>query len=222
MKRIALIAAGGNGTRMQSSVPKQFMLLKNLPVLMYSLNVFHSYDETIEIRVVLPESEMGPWEELCKQYKFDVKHILLPGGETRFHSVKNGLQNIQTPSLVAVHDGVRPLVNTMTIANCFKMAEEFGTAIPVVRVNESIRKINEDDSLAEDRTLYRLVQTPQVFQSDILLDSYNAEYKPIFTDDASVVESAGFKIYITDGNEENIKITTPKDMFLAEALLNCL
>jgi 2-C-methyl-D-erythritol 4-phosphate cytidylyltransferase len=222
MKKIALIVAGGNGTRMQSSVPKQFMLLKNLPILMYSVSIFHSLDNTTEIRIVLPENEIGTWKELCKQYKFEIEHSVFAGGETRFHSVKNGLADIQTASLIAVHDGVRPLVSAATITNCFKMAEELGTAIPVIPVNESVRKINEEDSIAEDRTLYRLVQTPQIFHSDILLDAYNVEYKQTFTDDASVVESAGFKIYITDGNEENIKITTPKDILLAEALLNTL
>jgi 2-C-methyl-D-erythritol 4-phosphate cytidylyltransferase len=220
MNKIVLIVAGGNGTRMQSAVPKQFMLLQSLPLLMYSLNIFHIYDATMEIRLVLPENEIDSWKQLCLLHNFQLEHTLFSGGETRFHSVKNGLNNIQSPSLIAVHDGVRPLVSQATIANCFRMAEELGTAIPVTPVKESIRKIYEDDSVAEDRTLYRLVQTPQVFHSDILLNAYNAEYKAVFTDDASVVESAGFKIYITDGNEENIKITTPRDMLIAEAFLN--
>ncbi len=220
MKKIALIVAGGTGNRMQSQTPKQFMLLKNIPVLMYSLNAFIAYDNTIEIRVVLPENEMNAWQKLCTEHNFKIKHSLFPGGETRFHSVKNGLLNIAKPSLIAVHDGVRPLVNTSTIANCFKIAEEFGTAIPVVPVEESIRRVVENDTVAEDRASYRLVQTPQVFNSDILMDAYNTEYRPNYTDDATVVEGAGFKIYVAEGNEENIKITTPKDMIIVEALLN--
>lgn len=186
---------------------------------MYSINAFNVYDSSIQIRVALPESEMETWKQLCSEYKFTVEHTLFPGGETRFHSVKNGLQNIPKQSLVAIHDGVRPLVSTKTIANCFKTAEEFGTAIPVISIDESIRKVQENDSVAEDRSAFKLVQTPQVFQSDILLDAYNTEYRQNFTDDATVVESAGFKIYITEGNEENIKITTAKDLIIAEALL---
>jgi 2-C-methyl-D-erythritol 4-phosphate cytidylyltransferase len=220
MKKIVLIVAGGTGVRMQSSVPKQFILLNNLPVLMHTIHAFHSYDKTMEIKLALPESESETWKQLCKDYHFNINHSVVSGGETRFHSVKNSLNDIPTPSLIAVHDGVRPLVNQTTIANCFKMAEEFGTAIPVVPIKESIRKIIENDSLAEDRTLYRSVQTPQVFHSDILINAYNTEYRESFTDDASVVENAGFKIYITDGNEDNIKITRPIDLLIANVLLS--
>jgi 2-C-methyl-D-erythritol 4-phosphate cytidylyltransferase len=219
MKKVTLIVAGGTGIRMQSAVPKQFMLLNNLPVLMHTINVFHAFDKAMEIRLALPENEMNAWKQLCTDYHFQKKYTLVSGGETRFHSVKNCLNDISKPSLIAVHDGVRPLVNQTTIANCFKMAEEFGTAIPVIPVKESIRKMNENDSVAEDRTLYRIVQTPQVFHSDILINAYDVEYKESYTDDASVVENAGFKIYVTDGNEENIKITRPIDLLIAEALL---
>ena len=222
MKKIALIVAGGTGVRMQSSVPKQFMVLKNLPILMHAINAFYTYDSSLEIRVALPENEMDSWKQLCMEYHFKKKHTLVSGGETRFHSVKMSLTDIPKPSLVAVHDGVRPLVNPATIANCYKIAGEFGTAIPVVPVNESIRKVNEDDSIAEDRSLYRIVQTPQVFHSDILINSYNVEFKQSFTDDASVVENAGFKIYITEGNEENIKITRPIDLLIADAIMTGL
>jgi 2-C-methyl-D-erythritol 4-phosphate cytidylyltransferase len=219
MKKIALIVAGGTGTRMQSSVPKQFLPLGNLPILMHAIKAFNTYDPSVEIRVALPELETEVWKNLCDQYQFKIAHSLARGGETRFHTVKMNLTDIPKPSLIAIHDGVRPMVHTSTIANCFKMAEEYGTAIPVVPVKESIRKTMEDDSIAEDRTLYRIVQTPQVFQSEILINAYSTEYQQSFTDDASVVEYAGFKIYTTGGNEENIKITTPVDLLIAEALL---
>jgi 2-C-methyl-D-erythritol 4-phosphate cytidylyltransferase len=219
MKKIALVVAGGMGSRMQSSAPKQFMLLNNMPILMHSIKAFYAYDKSIAIRVALPETEIGAWEQLCKEYRFTIKHIVIPGGETRFHSVKNCLDNITETSLIAIHDGVRPLVNPVTIGNCYKIAEEYGTAVPVVPLKDSIRKVIEDDSVAEDRTAYRIVQTPQVFQSDIIINAYNVEYRESFTDDASVVENAGFKIYITDGNEENIKITKPSDLLIAEAII---
>jgi 2-C-methyl-D-erythritol 4-phosphate cytidylyltransferase len=222
MKKIALIVAGGTGTRMETPALKQFVLLNNLPVLMHTINVFYGYDNTIDIRIALPEDQIETWQSLCDDYQFKIKHSIVPGGETRFHSVKNGLAEIPVPSLIAVHDGVRPLVSKATITNCFNLAEEAGTAIPVVKVKESIRKIVESDSVYEDRNLYRIVQTPQVFHSDILLNAYETDYNESFTDDAGVVENAGFKIYITEGNEENIKITRPIDLVLADAIMRNL
>jgi 2-C-methyl-D-erythritol 4-phosphate cytidylyltransferase len=198
------------------------MLLKDEPILMHSIKSFYTFDNNMEIRIVLPESVIDSWKVLCQKYNFSINHKIFSGGETRFHSVKNGLQSLEIPCLIAIHDGVRPLVSQNTISNCFKMAEEMGTAVPVIAVKESLRKIIEEDSIAEDRSAFRLVQTPQIFHSDILLNAYNTEYRTTFTDDAGVVESAGFKIYITDGNEENLKITTPKDLLLAEALISNL
>lgn len=219
MKKIAIIVAGGAGNRMQSETPKQFMLLKNLPVLMHSINSFFNYDNNLELRLVLPESEIEEWQNLCNEFNFNIKHEVFTGGETRFHSVKNGLNEISSPSIIAIHDGVRPLVSENTISNCFDLAEQQGTAIPVLPVTESIREVIEEDSFARQRTNYRKVQTPQVFQSELLIDAYNAGYEEDFTDDASVVEKAGYKIYLAEGNEENIKITTPLDLVIAKALL---
>ncbi len=219
MNKIAIIVAGGAGNRMQSETPKQFMFLQKRPVLMHSINSFFNYNNNLELRLVLPESEIETWQYLCNELDFKIKHKIFAGGETRFHSVKNGLKDISSPSLIAIHDGVRPLVSESTISNCFDLAEQQGTAIPVMPLTESIREVIEEDSFAKQRIHYRRVQTPQVFQSDLLLDAYNAEYEEDFTDDASVVEKAGYKIYLAEGNEENIKITTPLDLVIAEALI---
>ncbi|MGD2034350.1 MAG: 2-C-methyl-D-erythritol 4-phosphate cytidylyltransferase [Bacteroidales bacterium] len=219
MKKIALIVAGGTGSRMESDTPKQFMLLNNLPVLMHCINSFCKYDNNLELRLVLPESEMETWKQLGKQYHFKTDITVFPGGETRFQSVKNGIQEINGSSLVAIHDGVRPLVTPETISNCFALAEKQGTAVPVIPIPESIRKVQEQDSFAEPRSQFRIVQTPQVFQSEFLLDAYETEYDEDLTDDASVVEKAGYKIYLAEGNRENIKITDPIDLIIAETLL---
>jgi 2-C-methyl-D-erythritol 4-phosphate cytidylyltransferase len=219
MKKIAIIVAGGTGIRMRSEIPKQFILLDNLPILMRTIQVFHSYDSGMEIRVVLPGEESGTWDELCKEYNFTRKHTIISGGETRFQSVLNGLANITNPALIAIHDGVRPLVSKRTIEDCFRIAEENGTAVPVLPLKESVREVQGEDSVSRNRGIYRLVQTPQIFQSEILLDAYDTEYQESFTDDASVVEHAGYKIYLSNGNEENIKITSPMDLRIAEILL---
>jgi len=220
MKKVALIVAGGSGLRMQSEVPKQFMLLGKLPILMHTINRFYDYDQAIEIRVVLSEIEIETWEKLCRDYNFTIPCSIFHGGESRFHSVKNGLHELNSPSLIGVHDGVRPLVSMGTIARCFELAETSGAAIPVIPISESIRRFDGADSVSENRSIYRLVQTPQVFDSNILLDAYNLPYEESFTDDASVIEKAGYKIYLTEGNEENIKITSPNDLLIAEALLS--
>jgi 2-C-methyl-D-erythritol 4-phosphate cytidylyltransferase len=222
MKKIAIIVAGGIGKRMHSSTPKQFMLLNNQPLLMHTLNRFYKYDNRIELRLILPAQEIKTWEKLCKEYNFNLNHFLFEGGKRRYDSVKNGLKNIFHPSLVAIHDGVRPMVSTDTISNCFKLAEKFGSAIPVLKLTESIRKIIDEGSIAKERELYRSVQTPQVFQSGILIDAYSTPFRESFTDDASVVEDRGYKIYLAEGNEENIKITTHRDLLIAEYLLNHL
>jgi len=218
MKKIALIVAGGLGTRMQSKIPKQFMVLNGLPLLMHTINKFYAYDSTIDLRVVLPESEIKIWNELCTEYNFNLSCKIFSAGETRFHSVKNGLHDLPSLALVGVHDGVRPLVSMGTITRCFKLAEINGTAVPVIPVSESIRRVEGEDSISEDRLMYRIVQTPQVFSSEILLDAYNLPFEDSFTDDASVVEKAGYKIYLTEGNEENLKITSLKDLLIAEIL----
>ncbi len=219
MKKIAIIVAGGSGKRMNSTVPKQFMLLKNRPLLMITIEKFFLYDPEIELRLVLPLNEIKVWKTLCEKYSFSIPHKIYKGGIHRFFSVKNGLQNLESPSLVAIHDGVRPLVSITTISNCFNLAEKKGTAIPVLNLTESIRKITPEGSEYKDRNLYRMVQTPQVFQSEIILNAYNTEYRDSFTDDASVAEYSGNEIFMTEGNEENIKITTPIDLLIAETLM---
>jgi 2-C-methyl-D-erythritol 4-phosphate cytidylyltransferase len=220
MKKIAVIVAGGSGKRMKSDMPKQYLLLGDLPVLMHTLYKFYSFDNSIELRLVLPIDETITWKRLCLEYNFSLKHELFSGGETRFQSVKNGLAGIDNSSLIAVHDGVRPLVSHKTIRNCFNLALLKGSAIPVMPLTESIREINKKNSTAKKREQFLTVQTPQVFQSKILLESYNTEFDKSFTDDASVVEKAGYTVFLTEGNEENLKITTPKDMVIARALLS--
>lgn len=219
MEKIALIVAGGSGERMNSDLPKQFLILNKLPVLMHTVNAFYRFDKQIEVRLVLPEKDRDIWESLCKEYKFKINHTVYLGGGTRFESVKNGLDGIKKSTLVAIHDGVRPLVSLNTITDCFEKAEQYGAAIPVYDLTESIRKVELNESYAVKRELYRMVQTPQVFQSDLLLDAYNVEYQEEFTDDASVVEKAGYKIYLANGNRENIKITLPLDLEIAEVIM---
>jgi 2-C-methyl-D-erythritol 4-phosphate cytidylyltransferase len=218
LKKIAVIVAGGSGLRMNSPVPKQFMLLKNKPILMHTLEKFYRYDNKIELRLALPSSEFDYWKKLCAEYNFNIKHLLFEGGKHRFDSVKNSLKDILSPSLVAIHDGVRPLVSLKTITNCFDLAEKKGAAIPVLKLTESIRKITGEGSVSMERNLFRSVQTPQVFQSEIILNAYNTPYKESFTDDASVVENYGKEIFLAEGNEENIKITSPNDLLIAEVL----
>lgn len=219
MKKIVILVAGGVGKRMKSDIPKQFIPICNKPVLMHTMYRFYEYDKQIEFRIVLPNELFPSWNNLCKQYNLTIPYKLFPGGITRFYSVKNGLDDIPPQSLIAVHDAVRPLVSIQTIKNCFDLAKDSGSAVPVMQLNESIREICEKNSIARFRDNYRLVQTPQVFKSEILLQSYSTEYIDSFTDDASVVEYSGFPIYLTDGNVENIKITTPVDLLIGETLL---
>jgi len=219
MKRKLIIVAGGSGSRMKSAIPKQFLLLNGLPVLMRTMAVFYSFDSTMEIIVVLPSAQHDHWKELCKQYSFCIKHRIVEGGQERFHSVKNALRTITEHCYIAVHDSVRPLVSVQTIGRCFDQAALRGNAIPVVELTESIRRVTNDSNSAINRSEYRLVQTPQVFDSLQIQMSYNTDYQSFFTDDASVVEYAGNKIHLVEGNRENIKITTPMDLKMAAALL---
>jgi 2-C-methyl-D-erythritol 4-phosphate cytidylyltransferase len=219
MKKIVIIVAGGLGKRMKSDIPKQFILLCGKPILMHTFLKFYYYDPQIEFRLVLPQQAFETWNELCLQYDFRIAHKLFPGGETRFHSVKNGLTGISESTIIGIHDAVRPLVSLNTIKNCFDLASKKGSAIPVLPLTESVREISNNHSIARQRESYRSVQTPQVFKSEILLKSYETEYITSFTDDASVVENSGYPIYLTDGNEENIKLTTPIDLLIGEAFM---
>lgn len=221
MNRIktVLVVAGGKGMRMQADIPKQFIEIEGRPILMHTLETFSQYDAKIQLILVLPEFQIEFWKSLCIEHEFVIPHKIIHGGETRFHSVKNGLNALVGDGLVAIHDGVRPLVSQATIARCFKGAEEFGAAIPTIDLVESLRYVDAFGNKSVDRSAYQLVQTPQVFELKLLKDAYNQEFSPLFTDDASVVEAYGNTIHLVEGNRENIKITTAFDLQLAAFLM---
>lgn len=219
MERYVIIVAGGKGLRMGTDIPKQFLPVQGIPVLMRTLTTFHTFDPALHLILVLPLAQQVYWQDLCQHHAFTLPHTIANGGETRFHSVKNGLACIEAgEALVAVHDGVRPFVSQATLAACFEAAAQVGAAIPVLPVVETIRELDGSVSRTVDRDRYRLVQTPQTFQLGILRQAYTQPYGPQFTDDASVVEAAGHAITLVEGNRENIKITTPFDLQLAEVL----
>ena len=219
MKKYIIIVAGGSGSRMGLVTPKQFLELLGLPILMHTLKKFQQSIDDGEIILALPEKEQNTWQALCEKHHFDVPHQIVNGGDSRFHSVQNALQKVNEKSIVAIHDGVRPLVSETVIKNCIKSAEKIGTAIPTLPIHDSIRKISDNGSEIADRSQFVLVQTPQCFQSDIILKAYQQTYQNSFTDDASVVEQLGHNIYLVEGNKENIKITTPEDLKMAEVLI---
>jgi 2-C-methyl-D-erythritol 4-phosphate cytidylyltransferase len=219
MKKFAMLMAGGAGNRMKNPVPKQFAELAGKPVLMHTFDIFRKYDPEMEFILVLPETETDQWNQLVAKHRFGIGYQLALGGETRFHSVKNGLKLIPDDGIVFIHDAVRPLVSVETITNCYQTALNKGNAIPVVAVAESIRKVKGNNNKAVDRSRYFLVQTPQTFKTDLIKKAYRHEYSPSFTDDASVLEAAGEKINLVDGNRENIKITFPEDLTQVELLL---
>jgi 2-C-methyl-D-erythritol 4-phosphate cytidylyltransferase len=218
--KIAIIVAGGKGERMNADIPKQFLEIHGKPILMHTLEVFHLFDPTMQLILVLPEIQIDFWNALCEKHDFNIHHQVVPGGQTRFHSVKNGLKAIKVPALVAIHDGVRPLVSIKTIARCFDEAEKFDAVVPVFDLVESIRQISKTDSKSVDRNNFKLVQTPQVFDAELLKKAYEQEFSTLFTDDASVVEAIGTKIHLVEGNRGNIKITTGFDLKIAEILIN--
>lgn len=215
----ALIVAGGKGTRIPGKTPKQFVVLNGLPVLMHTLNAFYHYSPSLHVVLVLPEEDFALWQSLCKQYDFDKPVTLQAGGKTRFQSVKLGLNTIDGDGLVAIHDGVRPLVTPEMITASFKMAKQFGTAVASVSLKESIRETTPAGTSALDRTRYRLIQTPQTFLLDLIRKAYELPEDQTLTDDASIAERAGNNIFLFEGSYQNLKITTPEDLLLAEALL---
>lgn len=222
MNKIAVIVAGGSGKRMQNKIPKQFLLLCGKPILMQTINRFFQYDNKIEIIVVLPENQFDRWRDLCLKFNFIIKHRLVVGGAERFFSVKNALSNIENEGLVAIHDGVRPLVNDETIKNCFEKAEKTSCAVPVVDIKESIRFVENNNNISVNRAKYKIVQTPQVFDVMSLKEAYSQTFNSSFTDDASVFEAMGNSISIVHGNVENIKITDSFDLRIAEILMKIL
>lgn len=214
-----IIVAGGSGSRFKSEIPKQFIELNGKPILMHSITAFYKYQENIEIIVVLPEHQVDYWHSLCKKHNFKIKHKVENGGKTRFESVKNGLDTVKnSQNLIAIHDGVRPLVSENTIERCFREAEISGNAIPAILSVDSVRQVSIETNFPIDRSKLRLIQTPQVFKIDILKKAYRQKYKNSFTDDASVVEAMCEKINLVEGNRENIKITNKIDLVIAKAL----
>lgn len=218
MKNSIVIVAGGKGLRMGKDIPKQFLVLENLPILMHTIQNFYSWDDQTEIILVLPVDQHDYWKELCKEYNFTIPLKITSGGATRFHSVKNGV-DASTGEIIGVHDGVRPLVSHDTISRCYTIAQEKGNAIPSIPVNDSLRIEKEGKNEMVDRSLYHRIQTPQVFQANILKSAFEQDYSDEFTDDASVIEKAGYAVNLVEGNEENIKITRQVDLKIAAFFL---
>jgi len=228
-KEYVIIVAGGKGTRLKSMLPKQFIELNGTPVLIHTLNAFYKYSSSINVILVLPEDDFTLWDSIIVKHSFSQPVILQKGGNTRFQSVKNGLEKISGHGLVAIHDGVRPLVSTDIIAESFRVAAIKRTAVASVKLKESIRVVDShsrdsmadipEDTKAVDRSRFRLIQTPQTFDIDLIKNAYQMKEDPSLTDDASVVEKLGQAIILFEGSYENIKITTSEDLIIAEALL---
>lgn len=216
-----IVVAGGTGTRMQGLIPKQFLELSGKPVIVQTLRRFIEFDPGIRVVVVMHPEYVQYWNDLLGTMDFHIPHQVVAGGEERFHSVKEGIRALgEADGVVGIHDAVRPLVSLRTIRNAYEAAAQSGAAIPVVSMNESIREVSTSGSMAVNRVAFRMVQTPQCFRLDLLRYAYEQSYKPEFTDDASVVEAAGHAIQLVEGNRENIKLTTPTDLIVAQALLD--
>ncbi|RBL88298.1 2-C-methyl-D-erythritol 4-phosphate cytidylyltransferase [Chitinophaga flava] len=220
-KKIAIIVAGGSGTRMQSAVPKQFLDLAGRPVLYYTITAFAQAYPDMEIVLVLPENHISQANHLLQSLENLPAITIVKGGETRFHSVKNGLQQVKDNAVVFVHDGVRPLVSPALIRSCYEAALSHGSAIPAIDMKDSIREVSGDKNMAVNRDRFRIIQTPQTFLSELILPAFELPYDPLFTDEATVVERLGKQIYLVEGEESNLKITKPLDLVLAKAFLNC-
>ncbi len=220
VKKTVIIVAGGTGRRMGGDMPKQFLPIAGKPMLVHTIQAFIRYDKLADIVLVLPEAYMTFWEQRCQAEGFELPCRVVVGGPTRFHSVKRGLECCRPDGLIAVHDGARPLVGRDTIARCFERAGQTGAAMPVVPLTDSLRRIGSQTGRACDRAHYVLVQTPQVFAGNLLMQAYRQEYNPAFTDDASVVEAFGHPVTTVEGERENIKVTTPFDLKIAEIILN--
>jgi len=215
-----VVVAAGSGKRMGAPLPKQFIPINGEPLLMHTLRRLHGFDAGMNILLVLNADYVSYWKECVSKHTFSIAHTIIEGGEERFHSVKCALQTIDDFSaVVAIHDGVRPFVGKETFQRCFEGAEKSGSAVPVIPVNDSMREISESGNRAADRSMFRIVQTPQCFQMKILHEAFQQEYTSVFTDDASVVEAAGYSIQLVEGNRENIKVTTQEDLRWAEWML---
>lgn len=220
MRKNVIIVAGGKGLRMGNDLPKQFIPIGGKPVLMRTIEAFYRFDQDINIILVLPVSHQDYWKSLCEEYNFSIEHVIANGGETRFHSVKNGLALV-ADGLVGVQDGVRPFGSVEMIKRCFDAAEEeYPGVIPVIDSTDSLREVvDEDKSRIVDRSKIRLVQTPQVFDVNVLKKAYQTDFKETFTDDASVVEAMGVNMHLVKGEVTNIKITTPLDLKIGELII---
>ena len=225
MKKYLIVVAGGKGTRMGGEMPKQFQLLGSKPIVMLTLERLHAIDPTIQLILVLPAEHIELWKELCKEHTFAVPLLLTQGGTTRFHSVQNGLAQIDdlNDALVGIHDGVRPFVSARVLDDCYREAWIHGAAIPMIDIQDSLRHIVGVNGVTEvvPRDRYRLVQTPQVFKLSLLRRAYEQRFIESFTDDASVVEALGEQVVGVEGNRENIKLTTPFDLMVAKTLIEC-
>ncbi len=219
MKKYAIIVAGGTGTRMGTNLPKQFMLLKGKPVLYYTIRAFMEAYDDLQVILVLPVDYMEIGQQIINAYFDKYRISITAGGNTRFQSVKNGLGLVEEESIIFVHDGVRCLLSKELIYRCYQKALETGTAIPVIASKDSIRLLSKEGSEAFDRNKVMLIQTPQTFQSKILLPAFRVDYKDEFTDEATVVEASGIKVSLVEGEENNIKITRPGDLLVAEKIL---
>lgn len=220
MNQYIIIVAGGSGSRMNSDIPKQYLEINKTPIIVHTVKRFLEYDKNVQIICCVHANYLDYAEGLMLKYFPNSKIKIVLGGETRFHSVKNGLAAIKdSNSLVAIHDAARPLVSKETIKGCFVSAQQNDSGIPVVKVSESIRSLEGNKSIAINRDNYRIVQTPQCFKTEILQKAFEVEYNNSFTDDATVFENAGHVVSLVEGNIENIKITLPSDILIAEALL---
>lgn len=221
MNKAVILVAGGQGTRMGTPEAKQYLPIGGRPILMHTLEVFFEADAAVELILVLPKQDFSRWEQLCQIHHFHIPHQLVAGGDSRFQSSRNGLEAISfSKGLVAIHDGVRPFVSIEVIRACFQLASETGSAVPVVPVKDSLRKLSPTgQSSAQDRQVFRLVQTPQTFDLERIRKAYLVEEEIQFTDDASVYAHEGWEISLLDGNPQNIKITTPEDLEFAEYLI---
>jgi 2-C-methyl-D-erythritol 4-phosphate cytidylyltransferase len=212
MKQAVIITGGGSGRRMGTPIPKQFLLVAGKPLIAYTIDVFRRFNNDMEIVVVLPAGYTEIWREISQKFFHDLDIKVAEGGETRFHSVKNGLGLLGEERIIGVHDAVRPLASLEVLSRCYQMAEEMGNAIPVIEIPESIRRLEGENSFPVNRNDLRIVQTPQVFRGELLKRAYNTAFREEFTDDASVVENLGVKINLVEGNRGNIKITTQEDL----------
>ncbi len=219
MKKYVVIVAGGKGKRMGNEQPKQFMEVGGLPLLMHTFYAFSFLGNAVEFILVFPADSIDYWKQLCQKYNFTIPHQIAEAGPKRFHSVKSGLKLVPANTLVAIHDAVRPFVSQQVIEDCFKMAERKGNAVPVIPVSESVRELSWTFNKTIDRNKLRLVQTPQVFLSSDIKRAYQQPYNESFTDDAMVLERTGKQIYLFEGNQENIKITSPVDLIFAKAII---